>query len=297
MIVVELNNNLGLGNQFFIYAYAYALSKRENQKMIIFSRMNHPFRKYILDDFCLDEKMIVKVYRLDKIHNRVIWRGISWFGKHIHKLFGKKYFYINENNKENRVFKEIPCGLKNYWLKGNFECYRYFHQYRSLLIKQYVYKEKVQDETREFLKVIDNDSWSVALHIRRGDFINLDRCVPIEFYEKAIEFFEKKEKGENYHFYLACEDENVINHFKRKYSSINLIEVHQGENKDIETWICLLHCKNHIITNSTYSWWAAYLSNKGGEVITLSPNLYEMVEENKEGYREFYLPEWIPLEI
>ncbi len=294
MIVLELNNNQGMGNQFFLYAYAYALAKRENQKITIFSRMNHPYRKYVLDLFQLDKACVNKVYRLDGIHNHLVWRGASWAGKHVHKLLKYKYFCIREE--ENRVYKEIPCGLADYWVKGNFECYRYFHAYREDLRKQFVYFPEIQKETKKILEIIDKDSYSVAMHIRRGDFTNANRCVPLKFYERAIEFF-LNIKDKHYCFYLACEDASVIRYFQ-KYENVISIEIHKGENKDIETWICLAHCKNHIVTNSTYSWWAAYLADaEKGDVVTLSKELYGRLEDNKKGYEEFYLPNWIPIEL
>lgn len=295
MIVLELHNNIGMGNQFFLYAYVYALSQSENQKIVIFSRMNKPDRRYVLHLFNIDKKEVSKCYRMDKITNRVVWKLLSGIGKYLHLLYKKKFYYYKENKEDYRVYQSIPKGMSNYWITGNFECYRYFDMFRADLIKQFQYIGVITDATQSYLNMIDNDMFSVALHIRGGDFKRLGRNVPIEFYEKAIEYFHKK--NSRYTFYLVTEDLEAEKYFKLN-PSIKCIKTISSENKDIEDWLCLLHCKNHIVTNSTYSWWAAYLAdNKEKKVVTLSKRLYEKLENSKKGYEEFYLPEWIPIDI
>lgn len=294
MIVLELHNNIGMGNQFYLYAYAYALSRRENQKIIIFSRMNEPTRKYVLHLFNID-KSVSRCYRLDKIPNRLVWKALSGMGKYLHILFKWKFYYYKERKGSNRKYQRIPKGLKNYWITGNFECHRYFDEFRRDLIKQFQYIGAISENTKKWLSIIDNDPHSVALHIRRGDFEKVGRSVPIGFYEDAITYFNRM--NEDNTFYLITEDMEVVNYF-RDHPSIKYVKAKDSENRDIEEWLCLLHCKDHIVTNSTYSWWAAYLSEKKGKrVITISRSLYEKLENTKKGYEEFYLPEWIPLDM
>ncbi len=295
MIVLELHNNIGMGNQFYLYAYAYALSQFENQKIVIFSRMNKPDRKYVLHLFNIDKEKVLKCYRLDGITNRVIWKLFSGIGKYLHILYKHKFYYYKENKENYRVYQKIPSGMSNYWITGNFECYKYFNKFRLDLIRQFRYTGELTDETQKYLDIIDNDMFSVALHIRGGDFKNLGRNAPIEFYERAIEYF--YEINNRYTFYLITEDLEVENYFTSN-PSIKCVKTINSKNKDIEDWICLLHCKNHIVTNSTYSWWAAYLAdNKGKKVVTLSRRLYEKLENSKKGYEDFYLTEWIPIDI
>lgn len=294
MIVLELHNNIGMGNQFYLYAYAYALSIRERQRIVIFSRMNEPTRKYVLHLFNID-KNVSRCYRLDSIQNRVVWKMLSGVGKYLHILFKWRFYYYKEDKGNYRTYQSIPKGLSNYWITGNFECHRYFDEFRSDLIRQFQYVGVITEETQKWLSVIDNDSHSVALHIRRGDFEKLGRSVPIRFYENAIAYF--NEMSDRYTFYLVTEDLEVVNHFGNN-PSVKYIHIDGSENRDIEEWLCLLHCKNHIVTNSTYSWWAAYLSDKEKKrVITISLRLYEQLENTKKGYEEFYLPEWIPLDM
>ena len=293
MIVLELHNNIGMGNQFYLYAYAYALSRREKQEIIIFSRMNEPTRKYVLHLFTIGNS-VTRCYRLDKIQNRVIWKMLSGAGKYLHILFKWRFYYYKESKGDNRKYQEIPKGLHNYWIAGNFECHRYFDEYRSDLIKQFQYNGVISDKIKKWINIIDKDAASVALHIRRGDFKRLGRSVPIKFYEDAITYF--KSLGGEHTFYLVTEDMEVVSYFK-DCPSVKYIHALDSENRDIEEWLCLLHCKDHIVTNSTYSWWAAYLSEKEGKrVITISQSLYEKLENTKGGYEEFYLSEWMPLE-
>ena len=258
MIVLELVDGAGQGNQMFMYSRAYALARETGQKMIILfntERARINTRPYVLDKFNIDKKYIKKIVRLDK-YNDVVRKIII----RCYRLFYKRivgFYTFMESRKEQRVFRDVESyDYKNYYLYGNFESYKYFDKYRDEIVKQFSINYKLDDNTKEFIKGIKKCN-SVSLHIRMGDFVSIGRDVSIDYYKKQME--KVKHQIENPIFYLATTDNKIIDEFK-KYENIRIVDT-TGENKDINDWLCLKECKHHIITDSTYSWWAAYLSD------------------------------------
>jgi len=117
------------------------------------------------------------------------------------------------------------------------------------------YWEGYEDQIRQYLTpkgcmtgVVD----AVGIHYRRGDYVGNPNYVKLgyEYYETAFEFI-----GDLVMPSVARSDDPLY------------IKNHWGQTcgTEIEDFISLAECKEHIISNSTYSWWAAYLS--GGKVV------------------------------
>ena len=289
MIILRIQRNCGQGNQMYMYSRAYALARKTNQKIIIYSESDlwtFKDRPYILDKFKLDKDYIKKVIRIDKIKIRFLAKIIRKILTFYYTHYPNCYNYEEEPGKD-RVYNEIDnLNYKNYYLHGFFESYKYFSDYREELISQFEPNFKIDEETLDVFNKIKTCN-SVALHIRRGDFVELGRSISTNYYKKMISKIEKR--IESPIFYLATTDKNVIDEFSN-YNNVKIIDT-QNSNKDITDWLCLKYCKYHMITTSTYSWWAAYLSNDADKIV-FHPSFeeYEKFENkhNKQEYNDFY---------
>lgn len=289
MIVLRVLHGAGQGNQMFMYATAYALAKKTNQKIFIYIETDYKRAKerpYILDQFKLDTHLIKKVVHMEKIKNIFLYKMINKMWGLYFKLLPNHY-KIMEQDGESRTFKNIPLTYKNYILNGCFECSRYFDAYRDDLKKQFQFQFSVSDLTKQTFKEIENAN-SVALHIRVGDFLEEGRSFNMGYY---IEQMEKiKIKNPDCVFYVACQEKKIIKQLE-SYGTICVINT-QEKNKDMTDWNCLRLCKHHILTNSTYSWWAAYLSSRF-DLLIPPKDLYLSCQnsENEEAYNNFF--SWI----
>lgn len=286
MIVLRILHGAGQGNQMFMYATAYALARKTKQKIFIYVETDYKRAKerpYVLDKFTLNRKYIKKVVRMDRIKNITLYKIINKMWGLFFKLLPHHYTLI-EKEKESRHLKEIPLTYKNYILNGCFECSSYFDVYKEELFLQFCFNFTVDEETKQIFEEISQID-SVALHIRLGDFVKEGRSFNTQYYIEKMRIVQ--EKNPNCIFYVACQDAKVIEKLK-EYGPIRVIST-QGENKDLKDWNCLRLCKRHILTNSTYSWWAAYLS-KRVDILLPPKDLYLNCQnsEDEQTYTNFF---------
>ena len=102
---------------------------------------------------------------------------------------------------------------------------------------------------------------TVSLHLRRGDRLRLDWEPNLSYYKRALDLFSK----EDYNFLVFSDEIDWCKknmEYKDKYP-ITFIE----NQKDYEDMYLISLCDNNIITDSTFSWWAAYLNRKSDKKI------------------------------
>lgn len=138
-------------------------------------------------------------------------------------------------------------------LKGYFQSPKYFEGSKDLITKIFDFGERKQ---------IDYTS----IHIRRGDYLSLKHIhlslIDTDYYDKAINMFPDTEK-----FIVFSDDIPWCEkYFFNKYSlSRFLVCQEQDEWKAMKF---MSECTNHIIANSSYSFWSAYLGiNKNRRII------------------------------
>lgn len=114
---------------------------------------------------------------------------------------------------------------------------------------------------------------SIGIHIRKGkDYMSriwYQNTCPLDYYRKAIAYI--KERVENPKFYVFADNPAwVKEHFKE--FDYTLVEGNPpagwGSHFDMQLMSC---CKHNIISNSTYSWWGAFL-NKNPKKIVILPH-------------------------
>lgn len=314
MIIVEIEENAGIGNQMFQYAHAYALAEKYDQKILIVSHLGRAdnVREYMLNRMNLDKKRLIGTIRVD-------WFNFLQFFPFIAKknalnrafrfvlrvtangLIKSGLFELHTMPKvQNRKFgKEQPLQKgKNYYVRGFFESYRYFDEYRMEIQRQFRL-QRIPCEVEKCIYKIENTN-SVAVHIRRGDFTICGRLLPISYYDHAIQYLEKELKHPE--FFILCEDEEVREHYRLwQQSNLHIIDV-AIKNRDVVEWYLISRCKHHVITNSTYSWWSAYVSDREGKRVFIpdadlylsceNADIYVNEKYGMQHYTDYFLPEY-----
>lgn len=275
MIIVRLNG--GLGNQLFQYAAGYSLAQRNKDilkidlsgfKLSITNRQarrNPDILQFKINALQADSELI-RNFKYPYGYLSIFLRFFS------HRIL--KRYYSDWHPKILNLKGDI-------YLEGYFQCEKYFFDYFDLLIKELelhdVYKEQISDQ----LKNISKLTQPVSLHVRRGDYISdpktklLHDICTVDYYQNALSIM--KDKLGEINLIVFSDDvswvrENLLLGNNVTYISdvINL----QGERYSAPQELVLMsQCHHHIVSNSTFSWWGAYL-NRRSDKIVIAPNIW-----------------------
>ena len=159
-------------------------------------------------------------------------------------------------------------------LQGYFQDYEVFEPYRDMLMRELQPRKVLNTQNESYLRQIA-DVNSVAVHLRRGVYVTDARIrsqypdVSLEYYQKAIEIISSK--IQNPYFFIFSNDCDWVKQTIKNNFKFNLLE---SGGPDYEHLYLMSQCKHHIITNSTFSWWGAWL-NSNAEQIVIAPKDWE----------------------
>ncbi len=163
---------------------------------------------------------------------------------------------------------ELPEKMftKNLFCDGYFQSARYFDFIRDELLDELTPKIPYNESETGFVKKIERTE-SVCLTIRLGDYINnsVHQVCTKDFYLKAMDCM--KSKYPNCQFFVFSDEvEKAREIFEFKYPVV----YDSGESLDVVSLDIMSKCKHFIISNSSFSWWAQYLSRNENKIV-ISP--------------------------
>lgn len=274
MIITKISD--GFGNQLFMYACGYAIAKRLNAPLLLdISYLdNSTLRKYELNKLNIKYKSIFTTRKQKYYPLKVAYRKLyhAWLHMKGFRIFKEKQTYIY--NPDIEQLKDKTC-LYGYW-----QTEKYFKDYRSDILKMFIPNYPLSTECKEYIKKVQQCN-SVAVHVRRGDYVNLGICLDQSYYHQAI--LKMEERIETPQYFIFSDDiEYAKQLFKGKNGYFTYVQ-YQSENATIEDLFIMKSCKHIVMANSSYSWWAAWL-NDNPDKIVIHPNDHQS--------DDFYPCEW-----
>jgi len=254
MVAVTLEGRLG--NQLFQYAFIYSTAKKLNTRFYIdTSVIDFILPQYFdikTDNLYIIDKYIFSISGFKNIFNYHL--RIAFYNL-LKKMYGLKEL-IYDNNLE--PLKQLKSIQHKALYKGFFQSEDYFINHKNDIID--LFKIKHSHRT-QFEALIDNKAIPksyVAVHIRRGDYVDHNMALSYEYFHRAIESIHHED---NYYVFVSDEPANIEKEFKylkHKYIS---------DNDEIIDFQLIMHGGTCILSNSTFSWWAAYLNTKQPKII------------------------------
>ncbi|MDD4412687.1 MAG: alpha-1,2-fucosyltransferase [Patescibacteria group bacterium] len=255
----------GLGNQMFQYAFGKAKSLKFKKKLVLDTgyyqnQGTDTPRKYALACF------VIKSYLLNNFVSQLI--NNNFFSK----VFKRLPFYYKEKN-ANKFDNEIEKTKFGYF-DGYWQTEKYFLDTKDAIIKDFQLKQE-SEKFIEWKNGINKNSASI--HIRRGDYVNhaptikvLNLC-GVGYYQAAIDYIINC--NSDIIFYLFSDDSAwAVDNLD--FRSKEVIVVSGKDLVDYEELILMSKCKHHIIANSSFSWWGAWLGEKDDSIIIAPQNWF-----------------------
>lgn len=255
MIVLRLRG--GLGNQLFQYAagQSLALYHRVPLKLDTYYYSYHPYRTFALDHFHTeyeqaDEAEITSFVgktRLEKLfHKKTNYR-------YCRRAFGQPYYHFYPD------FYQLPNDI---YLSGYWQSERYFRPYASVIRKHLVPRAAPNEQNARLIDEMRRTQ-SVSLHVRHGDYTNPSfddffATLDVSYYNAAIRRMRQQTNAPR--FFVFSDD---IPWCRQTFADLDATFVAHNQGKDAywDLWL-MAQCRHHIIANSSFSWWGAWLDER-----------------------------------
>lgn len=210
------------------------------------------------------------------------------------KLFGRKSLEYQEAdcNFDEQVLQRDPA-----YLTGYFQSEKYFADIAEQVREAFSFSERIWDGLDEKLvkriksyKEQIRNTRAVALHIRRGDYLNVPElyggiCTE-SYYAKAVSLM--KERVPEAVFYVFSNDpvwaKSWVKQQENEKSPMVVIEG-TGEDTGYLDLMLMSECRHYILANSSFSWWGAWLG-KAKDKCVIAPTVWQNGKAQEDIYTE-----------
>lgn len=278
----------GLGNQMFQYAAGHALAQHLGVPLLldrVFLDRRGPDVTWTPRSFELDVFKVPIAFasaaqvtharkELDDAGHRRLKRLLPF-------LFRDRCFLERSKLFDPSFFStKAPIYIEGYWQNE-----RYFLRHMDELRQQlFVPKGPVSATNSALLNDIGSGV-SASIHIRRGDYVSLPEAsryhgvCSIDYYERNARWL-VEERGVERFFVFSDDADWVEANIHLPYPTTHVTH-NQGANSHWDLFL-MKHCVHHIIANSSFSWWGAWLNPRADKTVIAPANWFEGSNEPHE---------------
>lgn len=290
----------GIGNQMFQYAFYRNLkfiSRDVTLDLAWFKRGNRPLK--IFDAFDLPEANKLDEYHESKIYKPITVRLINRVLRKISKYELSTTKSLNRFIFENDDFyPQAYLHIKNATLVGYWQSEEYFSNIKSQIPKIFSFKQISNESVNAAKYRILNSHQNTSLHWRRGDYVgnkslglNLDK-----YFMRSLKYLINERNIKQ--VFVFTEDTDWV---KKKLYSFGIVlnyyfisdEILRHE--DFHELYLMTQCENNIISNSSFSWWGAYLNQKKDKIVC-APDKWTNVNYSIR-FKDILPIDWISIEV
>ena len=268
-----------LGNQMFQYAFGLMLAKKYNYTTFFIFHKNGINKTILHKYFVLDKFSLIK----------------NFFLKKCFILMKKKRIISIKNS---FAFPHINYDkLNQSIISGYFQSENCFKDFSDEIKHSFTIKKKhIERFNKKYHSYFKNNK-TIAIHIRRGDYRfwgddNLGEknlSLPIAYYNKILQSIPNLS---DYKIIIVSDEQKEV--IQKDFANFKTLEI--SSNNLITDFQIIQKADIAIISNSTFSWWAAYLNNKPNKII-YAPKYWLGFKVNKEYPAGIMSVDWKWIEV
>lgn len=266
-----------MGNQMFIYACARSLSKTQKT------------------GYCISRLGKLKYFELSS--NEILFNFFKYNLFRLQNLLHLTKYKFNhfQDIRKDYYSELINSNYKNIWFYGFFQSEKYFSNNSDEIKKCFKVTEKYIKEFKNKYENIFKNNKVIVVHIRRKDYNDFgydflgsnDLRLPMEYYKKIISRYNQNDYKI---IFISDEIDFVENEFKYLENAIFSHE------KDIIDFQLLQNANICILSNSSFSWWGAWLNSNKNKVVYV-PEYFLGFKVNQEYPINIIPDNWIKVSV
>lgn len=300
MIVVNLFGRLG--NQMFQYALGKVLAGKLKTPLVLEYTYNRIDKDFNIEDILFLGDVFntpVDIFSQNKIKLRFPYNYTPTYLKYLIRLMGlKPYLTIKEIYEKSQAFRPDILDLEgNVYLHGYWQSPKYFEGYEEVIRTSFTFKKILPAHLSPLADRINNTN-AISLHVRGQDYVNrpqtaaVHKVCGLDYYKKAVELMQ--EKVPDAYFFVFTDDPEYTRQFLSLDFPHELVTASLW-NKDADYDMQLMSlCRHHIIANSSFSWWGAWL-NPDLDKIVCMPDRWFADEIKNQQIQDIYPDGWLRL--
>ena len=265
-LIIEIGG--GLGNQMFQYALYQKLTTLGRTCGLYYDDDN-----FIHNGFELNRAFDLDCTLLKKRELIYFLKEQASFVNKIKMKFSRTGLSYWEHDKGYEYKPDILKIKHSAYLQGCWLTEKYFLDIKEQVKETFKFKN-INDYSKSVAEVIVSKTTTVSVHIRRGDYIKSDIHLNIDYFEylqKAFKYFQSF-FAEADIFIFSDDFDFTRRLFERFNIPSNRLHFIDGNKKSdsFNDMYLMSVCKHNVTSNSTFSWWGAWLNNFEKKII-ISP--------------------------
>ena len=154
-------------------------------------------------------------------------------------------------------------------LRGYFQTERYFEDIKDQITREFAFRREVEQYCQDEIKKLKQPV--ISLHVRRTDYLTSNGAFPpcgIDYYERSLEFLPKSLPVMVFSDDIEWCMKQKLFQGSRWFFSRGRQKWFFGRVKSNIADMCMMtFCSHHIIANSSFSWWGAYLGRNPNKIV------------------------------
>lgn len=296
----------GLGNQMFQYAAGKALAKRHGVKLefdLSGFRVDR-LRSFLLDRLQVPETMserdeasasvktagyFFRARRRERINRVLALIGLP-------RLHSSPNTYREPHFHFDHSFETLGSHTE---LFGYFQSERYFSSIADEIRCYFEPRESLGTEARVTAAKIAESALPVSVHVRRGDYLqsttaSVHGVLDENYYRKALAVLGDC-VGHSPDLFVFSDDRDAAAQVLNFVPPARVTYVQGDPNRPWEDMALIARCRHHLIANSSFSWWGAWLNQSRDKIVIAPRSWFTQKGLLTRDTRDLYPPGWVQL--